>query len=540
MSDKESLLVGFLKVRNEIIREGNIYRCLQNMKDICDDIYAVDDSSYDGTFEYLKSQLPEDHIIRVPPDKHDFSSELYWKQELIELIHKNGPWNFIFWQDADEVLDAKGTAEIRNFCRGNLHTQAQAWAFHYAQLWRGSKWARTDSEFDDGWFVKLWRYHPELAFNIQPGTHNSQFPHQIHAAFTVGKVERSPWEVLHYGNYGTNLRFKCLQYWGGLGGVPRHMNFETASYREVTLDKFPSGAEHYTGEEDKPIPFTEEEKSMILKMKNLTNLEKTFCVTISAYNRADTLPRAIDSVLKQTYKDFLVVVIDDGSTDNTKEVMRTYQDKDPRVFYVQRLEHMGGVAVNEVACDIAVNTCEYWVRLGSDDWMAPNKLEADLYAFEVGHSAVFGPFQAYDQVTKQFQEIGNTPYPLHKQKECFEAEGFIAGWADFAVRTSILKKIKEKHGNYCDPNLINMEDCLQNYRVCKISPWVWRGIYKGELVVNPDEGLMNEITNNRQLLTPTGFWNKDPNGSSANFTVYGQDRALTTKIILSEKNVSYA
>ena len=207
MSGRESLIVGFLKVRNEIIREGNIYRCLQNMKDICDDIYAVDDSSYDGTFEYLKSQLPEDHIIRVLPDKHDFSSELYWKQELIELIHKNGPWNFIFWQDADEVLDAKGTAEIRNFCRGNLHTQAQAWAFHYAQLWRGSKWARTDSEFDDGWFVKLWRYHPELAFNIQPGTHNSQFPHQIHAAFTVGKVERSPWEVLHYGRQKHGLAF---------------------------------------------------------------------------------------------------------------------------------------------------------------------------------------------------------------------------------------------------------------------------------------------------------------------------------------------
>jgi glycosyltransferase involved in cell wall biosynthesis len=45
-------------------------------------------------------------------------------------------------------------------------------------------------------------------------------------------------------------------------------------------------------------------------------------VIIPSYNRAHLLGRAIQSVLDQTYKDFELIVVDDGSTDNTKEIVR--------------------------------------------------------------------------------------------------------------------------------------------------------------------------------------------------------------------------
>lgn len=533
----DDLLVGFLKVRNEKIRENNIVRVLHNLQEFCSDIYCVDDNSFDGTYEYLLSHLPEDHIIRVPPEKQDFAAELFWKNELLNLIHANGPWKYIYWADADEVLDKEGTENIRDFCRANLTTQYKAWAFHYQQLWLQSRWARIDSMFDDGWFFKLWRYHPDLSFEIVPGTHNRQFPIQIDEFIRTGKVDRAPFEVLHYGNFKTCLKWKCIQYANGLGGVERHMNFEGATYREIPLNKFPSGAEHSVELEPYPVPYTPKFKEKLIKLNNLTNLQKTFCVTISTYNRAATLPRAIESVLNQTYQDFIIVVVDDGSTDNTKEVVGRYMAEDPRVFYDQMLFHSGGVAVNEIACDIAVNTCEYWVRLGSDDWFEPNKLELDFKAFEAGHGALYGPFADFDPLTGQSENIGNTPYPLDKQKECFEAGGFIAGWADFAVKTSVLKEIKKKHGSYVDTRLQNMEDCLQNYRICKVSPWVWRGVYDGELHINPERGLMEEITLNKHKLTPTAYWNKDPNGSSANHTIYAKDRALTTQLIRAEKDV---
>lgn len=545
MSDG-ALIVGFLKCRNEIIREGNIYRCLHNMMDFCDDIFIACDASWDGTDEYIRKFIPEDHIIQIKPEDQDFRNELQVKQQLIELIHDHGPWSYIYWSDADEVLDKAGTENIRNFCRENLGSKWKAWAFHYQQLWVKSRWARTDDQFDDGWFIKLWRYNPDLAFNIIPGTHNSQFPHQLHGVLVSNQVDRAPYEVLHYGNYGNCLKWKCIQYSNGLGGVERHMNFENASYREIPLDKYPAGAEHALEPETLPTPYPPEFKEKLLKLNSLKNLKDYFCVTISAYNRADTLGRAIESVLNQTYQNFIVVVVDDGSTDNTKEVVRHYEELDPRVFYVQCLNHRGGVAVNEIACDIAINTAEFWTRLGSDDFWSLNKLEADFLAFQQGHEAIYGPFQSLNQVTNIYEEFGNPPIDYRVMKRGFEMGGFFAGWADFAVKTSILRKVKEKYGNYCDPQLINMEDALVNTRVCKLTNWVFRGYIDNQLVINPDYnsveirelvGRWGDLEYLKTRITPTGFWNKNPNGASANSSIYAIDRNMTTKIILLEKDM---
>ena len=52
-------------------------------------------------------------------------------------------------------------------------------------------------------------------------------------------------------------------------------------------------------------------------------------VVLPTYNRARCLSRAINSVLNQTYSDFELIVVDDGSTDNTRELVEGYSD--PRI-----------------------------------------------------------------------------------------------------------------------------------------------------------------------------------------------------------------
>ncbi|HZF73410.1 MAG TPA: glycosyltransferase family A protein, partial [Gemmatimonadaceae bacterium] len=56
-------------------------------------------------------------------------------------------------------------------------------------------------------------------------------------------------------------------------------------------------------------------------------------IVIPCYNRAHIVRETIDSVLAQTYRNFEVILIDDGSTDNTREVVSSYDDRRIRYFY---------------------------------------------------------------------------------------------------------------------------------------------------------------------------------------------------------------
>ena len=64
-------------------------------------------------------------------------------------------------------------------------------------------------------------------------------------------------------------------------------------------------------------------------------------VIVPAYNNALWLPRCLDSILSQTYSDLEVLVVDDGSKDNTPEVLREYEARDSRIRGIRK--ENGGV-----------------------------------------------------------------------------------------------------------------------------------------------------------------------------------------------------
>ena len=102
-------------------------------------------------------------------------------------------------------------------------------------------------------------------------------------------------------------------------------------------------------------------------------------VVIPTYNRAHVLGRSIDSVLKQTYTNFELIIVDDGSVDNTMELIKKYLN-DGRVKY-HRLENNAGVsnARNEGA---ALAQGEWIAFHDSDDEWHPDKLEKQLKYIE--------------------------------------------------------------------------------------------------------------------------------------------------------------
>lgn len=102
-----------------------------------------------------------------------------------------------------------------------------------------------------------------------------------------------------------------------------------------------------------------------------------FSITIATYNRAHLLPRAVNSVLNQTYQNFELIIVDDGSTDNTKEVVRSFTDK--RIIYQRHEKNKGYLAARNTGLDLAHG--KYNCQLGDDDELLPNALETMLSKF---------------------------------------------------------------------------------------------------------------------------------------------------------------
>ena len=102
-------------------------------------------------------------------------------------------------------------------------------------------------------------------------------------------------------------------------------------------------------------------------------------VLIGCWNNAETLREAIDSILGQTMHDLELVIVDDGSTDGTAQIVREVQAADPRVLY-HPLQHMGiSRSLNE---GLRAASAEFVAFQDADDWSLPTRLERQLEVLE--------------------------------------------------------------------------------------------------------------------------------------------------------------
>lgn len=97
-------------------------------------------------------------------------------------------------------------------------------------------------------------------------------------------------------------------------------------------------------------------------------------VIIALYNAETTLRRCLDSLLVQTFKDFEVIIVDDGSTDRSLEICREYANKDSR-FRVYHKENGGVSSARQYGIDQLSDGSVYSIHADPDDWVEPRMLE---------------------------------------------------------------------------------------------------------------------------------------------------------------------
>ena len=110
--------------------------------------------------------------------------------------------------------------------------------------------------------------------------------------------------------------------------------------------------------------------------------KKLVSVIIACYNMGHFLPLAIQSVLDQSYQDFEILVVDDGSTDNTCEAMKQFEGN-PKIRFFHQTNQGQASAKNKGIREARGNFIAF---LDADDLWTPNKLEIQLPCFDISRS----------------------------------------------------------------------------------------------------------------------------------------------------------
>lgn len=170
-------------------------------------------------------------------------------------------------------------------------------------------------------------------------------------------------------------------------------------------------------------------------------------VVISTRNRAEYIGESINSVLAQTVRDIEIVVVDDGSTDNTPEVMASFTD--PRIRYYRR-GAKGIAASRNFAATLSRG--KYTVIHDDDDLMFPDRIENHFTALRAGASGSYGGWIDFDNTD------GSVVAANPGKRFTFESllfNGRIFAHATLMLETRLIKLLKydEKLRSGSDFNL---------------------------------------------------------------------------------------
>jgi glycosyltransferase involved in cell wall biosynthesis len=184
-------------------------------------------------------------------------------------------------------------------------------------------------------------------------------------------------------------------------------------------------------------------------------------VVIPTYNRAHLISETVQNVLAQNFRDYEVIVVDDGSTDNTKDVLRPFGNK---IKYIYK-KNAGLAAARNTG--IEHSTGEYIAFIDDDDLWYPNKLDVQVGILDKNLQLGFVCSQA-DVINAQSGEVMYTLKKGWFNKENFESlynENFIP-----VLTVMMRRSCYEKLGGF-DENQITGEDYDYWLRLSKIYPF---------------------------------------------------------------------
>ena len=128
---------------------------------------------------------------------------------------------------------------------------------------------------------------------------------------------------------------------------------------------------------------------------------KLVSIIMPVYNSEKTLKKSIESILCQTYTNFELIIVNDGSTDTSAEICEEFSKRDSRIKVINK-ENEGAGPARNMGLDIAVG--EYVMFPDSDDWMEDTMVEELVQCVE-GNKVQFAICKCNDIITKKGNKI---------------------------------------------------------------------------------------------------------------------------------------
>jgi glycosyltransferase involved in cell wall biosynthesis len=200
--------------------------------------------------------------------------------------------------------------------------------------------------------------------------------------------------------------------------------------------------------------------------KNKAQMSATVGVVVPMFNARRTIGETVASVCRQTYKALDIVVVDDGSTDESAAIVAAHAKKDRRVRLLRQVN--GGVAAARNFGAAATDT-EFLAFIDADDLWAPSKIELQMQTLQEGGAAVGLAYCWYAQINEEGRVISLHHRPTFAghvlQPMC--RGNFVGNGSSMLVRRSAFELAGQFDASLRARNAQGCEDLLLCLRIAE-------------------------------------------------------------------------
>lgn len=228
-------------------------------------------------------------------------------------------------------------------------------------------------------------------------------------------------------------------------------------------------------------------------------------VIVPVYKVEKYLSRCVDSILNQSFTDFELILVDDGSPDNCPQICDEYAKKDNRIIVIHKKN--GGLSdARNKGIDYAFeNSSSEWLTfIDSDDWVHKDYLKF-LYDANMKNKTKISycKFLSVTKTESFFNEINNNSVKLYEPEECYcKNNKYITQACCSLYKKELFSEIRFPYGKYCEDVYITHELLFKTDKVSVLPYNLYYYFQNNESIMHnvSEKRLVDEIKGNEKAV----------------------------------------